>query len=182
MPHSRADDDRAGGVLDAASRPGFTTEEEVHAMRRRIATLAAMSVFALALSAAPALAGSPAIHLSWDAASNNPPIHCGPNTYTITSGNIDAVMHEGASASGNLTFAETVRPSNVVVQDQNLVSYRTVGAEHFGGTINIKTGQSQDITVFKLRVVGTGDSLNIILRTMPNGDFRSFGPGTCSLD
>ena len=32
-------------------------------MRRRIATLAAMSVFALAFSAAPALAGSPAQHV-----------------------------------------------------------------------------------------------------------------------
>jgi hypothetical protein len=150
-------------------------------MRRRIATLAAMSVFALALGATPALAGSPAVHLSWDAASNNPPIHCGASTYTVMSGTIDAVVHQGASASGNTNYAATFRSSNVVVQDQNLVSYRTVGAEHSGVTFNITTGRSQDIVVFKLRVVGTGDSLNVILRTMPNGDFNIFGPGTCSV-
>ena len=150
-------------------------------MRRRIATLAAMSVFALALGATPALAGSPAVHQSWDAASNNPPIVCGANTYIIMSGTIDEVMHAGASASGNLNFAATVRATNVVVQDQNLVSYRTVGAEHFGGTINTRTGGSQDITVFKLRIVGTADSINLVMRTMPNGDFNIFGPGTCSV-
>lgn len=151
-------------------------------MRRRIATLAAVSVFALALGAAPALAGSPAVHLSWEAAPANPPIHCGPNTYTIVSGYIDAVMHEGTSASGNLNFAGTVRVSNVVVRDQDLASHRTVGAEHFGATVNATSGGYQDITVFKLQIVGTGDSLNVVLRTMPNGEFHSFGPGTCSLD
>ena len=109
MRPSTADDDKGGGVLDAAPRPVPTPEEEVHAMRRRIATLAAVSVFALALGAAPALAGSPAVHLSWEAAPANPPIHCGANTYTIVSGYIDAVMHEGTSASGNLNYAGTVR-------------------------------------------------------------------------
>ena len=150
-------------------------------MRRRIATLAAMSMFALALGATPALAGSPAVHLSWDAASNNPPIHCGANTYIIMSGTIDEVMHAGASASGNLNFAATVRATNVTAEDQNGNLYPVVGAEHFGGTINTRTGRSQDITVFKLRVVGTGDSINLVMRTMPNGDFNIFGPGTCSV-
>jgi hypothetical protein len=148
-------------------------------MRRRIATLAAMSVLTLALGVTPALAGSPAVHLSWDAAPNNPPIHCGANTYTMVSGTIDEVIHAGASASGNLNFAATVRATNVTAEDQNGNLYPVVGAEHFGGTINITTGRSQDITVFKLRVVGTGDSLNVILRTMPNGEFKVFGPGTC---
>jgi hypothetical protein len=150
-------------------------------MRRRIATLAAMSVFALALSAAPALAGSPAVHQSWDAASTNPPIQCGANTYIIMSGTIDEVMHAGASASGNLNFAATVRATNVTVEDQNGNLYVVVGAEHFGGTINTRTGGSQDITVFKLLVVGTADSINLVMRTMPNGDFNIFGPGTCSV-
>jgi len=149
-------------------------------MRRRIATLAAVSVFALALSAGPALAGSPAIHDSWDAASNNPPISCGANTYIVMSGTIDMVMHAGASASGNLNFAATVRATGVTVEDQNFNSYRVVGAEHFGGTINARTGGSQDITVFALTIVGTGDSVNLVLRNMPNGDFRTFGPGTCT--
>ena len=155
-------------------------------MRRRIATLAAMSVFALALGATPALAGSPAVHLSWDAASNNPPIHCGANTYIIRSGTIDEVMHAGASASGNLNFAATVRATNVTVEDQNsnlypYPVYPVVGAEHFVGTINTRTGGSKDITVFKLQVVGTADSINLVMRTMPNGDFNIFGPGTCSV-
>jgi hypothetical protein len=149
-------------------------------MRRRIATLAAMSVFALALGAAPALAGSPAVHDSWDAASNNPPITCGANTYTIKTGTIDLVMHTGASASGNLTFAATVRATNVTVEDQAGNPYPVVGAEHFGGTINARTGSAQDITVFSLLIVGTGDSVKLVLRNLPNGDFRTFGPGTCT--
>jgi len=30
--------------------------------------------------------------------------------------------------------------------------------------------------------VGTGDSINLVMRTMPNGDFNIFGPGTCSVE
>lgn len=147
-------------------------------MRRRIATLAAMSVFALALSAAPALAGSPAVH-GWVAATDSGSIACGATTYTFKSGTFEIVMHFVTSASGNTTFRATYRASNAMVADQFGNPYRVVGAEPFGGTVNAKTGVSQGITVFKFQVVGTADSLNVVLRQMPNGDFNVFGPGTC---
>jgi len=147
-------------------------------MRRRIATLAAMSVLALALSAAPALADSPAFHFSLPATDSGS-ITCGSTTYTFTSGTFDVVMHYGTSASGNTTFRATYRVSNAVVADQDGNLYRVVGAEPFGGTFNAQTGRSQDITVFKFQIVGTADSLNVILRTMPNGEFKVFDPGTC---
>jgi hypothetical protein len=148
-------------------------------MRRRIATLAAMSVFVLALSAAPALAGSPVIRGSVPAAESGS-ISCGSNTYTFQEGgSFDWIMHFVTSASGNTTFRATYRASNAMVADQHGNLYRVVGAEPFGGTVNAKTGVSQGITVFKFQVVGTADSLNVVLRQMPNGDFNVFGPGTC---
>ena len=148
-------------------------------MRRRIATLAAMSVLTLALGATPALAGSPVMRGSVPAA-DSAPISCGSNTYTFQQGgSFDWIMHFVTSASGNTTFRATYRASNAMVADQHGNLYRVVGAEPFGGTVNAKTGGSQDITVFKFQVVGTADSLNVILRTMPNGEFKVFGPGTC---
>ena len=148
-------------------------------MRRRFTTLAAMSLLALALSATPALAGTPAVHGSWSAVGGDP-ISCGANTYTITAGTIYAVERLGVSASGNVSGAETYTVRNLVVQDQDGTSYHAVGAERFGEILNARTGVTTATYVFKFQILGTADSLNVVWRVSPNGEFSSFGPGTCA--
>src|SRR5215218_5075527 len=51
---------------------------------------------------------------------------CEDATYTITSGSIQIVAHEGESASGNENFTFTITPRNVVAEDGdgNVVSIR----------------------------------------------------------
>jgi hypothetical protein len=150
-------------------------------MRRHVATFAAMSALALALSASPALAGSPAVHSSFDAASPSL-IVCGANTYKIVSGTLDVVSHVGTSASGNFNGAFTFTVHNVVVENQaDHKLYDVVGAERYGGTVNAQTGGSQWVDyLFKFRILGTADSLNTIWRTSPSGVDSFFGPGNCT--
>ncbi len=131
-------------------------------MRRRLATLAAMSALALALSATPAFAaGSPATHDSYAATLYPGPIHCGANTYMLVAGTVDSVTHVSISASGNVSFTETITAHGVVAE--NVVThalYRVVGVEHFG--LQANAGSGRETWMFKMQILGTGDSLNVI--------------------
>lgn len=149
-------------------------------MRRLVATLAA--ALALALSASPALANGPAVHFSVPVTGDV--FVCGANTYTITSGTISIVIHEGSSASGNLNITGTITPRNVVAVDEDGNVYSIVGAEWFGGTYNAKTDALQQTFTAKLQIVskggGTADSVNVVTHLSPNGDFNFFDFGTCA--
>jgi len=150
-------------------------------MRHRLATLAAVSalMLAFAFSASPALAGSPAVHSTIDATLQTP-IPCGANTYKVVAGTFSVTNRDGSSASGNTNFMEIFTVRSLVVEDQDGNVYPAVGVEHEGMTSNARTGSSQWILVFKFHIVGTSDSLNLVMRISPNGDFSTFGPGTCS--
>jgi len=148
-------------------------------MRRRIATLAAMSVLALAFGATPALAGNPAQHVSIDATQNDP-IVCAGATYTIVSGTLDVTYRFGSSTSGNTSDRQTWTTQDIVVEDQAHTPYRAVGTIHVGATSNATTGGSEQIYMWKVQMLGTADSLNIVLRFGPTGEFTAFGPGTCA--
>jgi hypothetical protein len=150
-------------------------------MQRRLATLAAASalMLAFALGASPALAGAPAQHMSVDATQNDPVV-CGLNVYTIVSGTLAVTYRFGGSASGNTNATQTWTARDIVVRDQDLTSYRAVGAIHLGARSNATTGGFQQILMWKLQIVGTADSINLVMRFSPNGDFSAFGPGTCS--
>ena len=147
-------------------------------MRRRFTTIAAMSLIAITLSATPAMAGTPAVRGSWSAVGVQ--IYCGANTYTITEGTIYATERLGTSASGNVSGAETYTVRGLVLEDQVGVSHRAVGAERFGETFNAQTGGTRATYVFKFQILGTSDSLNLVMRFSPSGEFSEFGPGTCS--
>jgi len=150
-------------------------------MRRVVATLAAVS--ALALGASPALANGPAVHSSFDPTGSV--FVCGPNTYTVTSGTVSVVMHEGSSASGNLNFTFTGTPKQVVAEDEDGNVYSIVGAIWSGFTANAQTGDFQTTFTGKLQIVseggGTADSVNVVFHISPNGDITSFDFGTCVL-
>jgi hypothetical protein len=150
-------------------------------MQRRLATLAAGSalMLAFAFSASPALAGSPAVHTTVDA-TLQAPVVCGGNTYTVVAGTFSLTYHRGSSASGNTNAFDIFIGRSIVVEDQDGNVYPAVGAEHEGLTSNAQTGGSQRILLFKFQIVGTSDSLNLVMRWSPNGGFSAFGPGTCS--
>jgi hypothetical protein len=105
---------------------------------------------------------------------------CGANTYTVTEGTFSEVEHFGSS-SGNTNGIETLTARNVVVVDQRGDSYRVVGVERFGGSANAQTGSSQETWVFKLRIVGTADSINVVVRFDPNGEVDFLDFGSCPL-
>jgi len=149
-------------------------------MRRLVATLAV--ALALTLSASPALANGPAVHDSFPVTGDV--FVCGANIYTVTSGTVSAVMHEGSSASGNGNFTFTGTPKQVVAVDEDGNVYSIVGAVWGGGTFNAQTGGFQTTFTSKLQIVskggGTADSVNIVFHISPNGDINAFDFGTCA--
>jgi hypothetical protein len=148
-------------------------------MKRFIVVAAGVaSLLLFGLSSAGA---APAMHFTEDATGDV--LDCGDTTYTVVSGEIAIVLHEGTSASGNTNFTGTVTPRNVVLQDAagNLYSLR--GAEWFGATTNANTGGFQATFTGKFQVVsqgsGTVDSVNVVEHISFNGKEISFDFGTC---
>lgn len=124
-------------------------------MRRRLATLAAVSLFVLAFGAAPALAaGSPLAHLSFPATDLNAegPL-CG---YTFTSGDVSVVGRDvstGAHVTLHNVFAE-----------QGGASFKVVGSE----TYNDLKGHLTMKIMFVRMGGGIADSLNVVFRAGRN--------------
>jgi hypothetical protein len=162
-------------------------------MRRRLATLAAVSALALALSASPAFAGSPAEHFR-SIPAGGMVFACGPTTLTTTSGTMDYVTRTASSASGNWTQTGTLTLNHVLAVDSNGNEYSVTGAAHFGFSYNAQTGivtgnvdgfdVSQAITTFKFQFVSTGGgiagSLDLVQHVSPNGNYNEFWAGTCT--
>ncbi len=150
-------------------------------MRRLVATLA-VSALLLAIGAAPVLANGPAVRSSFPVTGSV--FVCGANTYTITSGTVSGVTHEGSSASGNLNGTFTGTPTGVVAVDEDGNQYRIVGAVWGGFTFNAQTGGFQSTFTGKLQIVsqggGTADSVNVVLHVSPNGKINAFNFGTCA--
>jgi hypothetical protein len=147
-------------------------------MRRLLTALVAACAFAL--GASPVL-GAGAIHMTEDVTGDV--IVCGANTYTVTSGTLRIVLHEGFSASGNINFTGTLTPQHIVAEDGAGNVYSLVGAFWFGATANANTGGAQSTFTGKLQIVsnggGTVDSVNVVMHISPNGHVSSFDFGTC---
>ena len=162
-------------------------------MRNRVAALAAMSALALALSASPALAGSPAEHFRSIPAAGLA-FACGPTTLTTTSGTMDIVTRTDTSTSGNWIQTGTVTLHHVLAVDSDSNEYDVTGTEHWGFSYNAQTGIvianvdgydiSQGITTFKFQFVGKGGglagSLALVQHISPNGNYIEFWPGSCT--
>jgi len=149
-------------------------------MKRFMLVAAAMaSVLLLGVSAA--VANQPAMHFTQDVTGDT--LQCGDTTYTIVSGEVAVVMHEGQSASGNTNFTGTITPRNVVLQDQQGNLYSLRGAIWFGATFNANTGGFQATSTDKFQIVsqggGTVDSVNAVEHVSPNGKEFLFDFGTC---
>jgi len=150
-------------------------------MRRLTAVLgSAAAVCAFSIPAASA--NSPAQHFVEGATGDI--LDCGSATYTITSGSIKLVLHEGTSASGNTNFTGTVTTQAVVAEDAAGNVYSIRGTEWFGGTLNAQQGTFQDTFTGKLQVVAKGsgrvDSVKVTQHiTFVNGNIKEFDFGTC---
>lgn len=150
----------------------------------RRALLILLCAALLAFGAGPALASGPAFHFTEDVSGDV--IVCDTQTYTITSGHIKVVIHEGSAAQGNQNFTGTITPVKVVAEDQAGNEYSVVGAFWFGGTFNANTGGFQETFTGKLQIVaeggGTVDSVNLTfhLTAQPNNFvLNEFDFGTC---
>lgn len=162
-------------------------------MRSRVATLTTMTALALALSASPALAGTPVEHLLSIPANTMPGFTCGAATLQITSGTYDYVTRSSETTSGNWSMTGTVTLNQVVAVDQVGNMYRVVGSAHFGFTYNAQTGVvngndghdfSEGVTTFKFHFLGQdggiAGSLNFIEHGSPNGRYVELSPGSCT--
>jgi hypothetical protein len=145
-------------------------------MKRHVVALAAMSMLALSLGAAPVSAGAVQhfTFLATEAGNADDPsgpmvLTCGSNTYTATAGWFSIVTRD-PSLAAHMT-AHGVRAVN-----QDGAAYRVVGAE----TYNDPAGRLTAKLVFVGRAGGIADSINIVLRANDDGSLR-FGHdrGTC---
>ena len=129
-------------------------------MRRRLATLAAMSMFALALTASP-VAASPMIKVTLPAKDTlEPAFMCG---YSVTSGEVTVVSRDPSTAA-HVTL-------NNVVATRDGASYKVVGVE----TYNDLKGHLTIKVMFIGKGGGIADSINVVFRAgrnfaAPGGD------------
>lgn len=99
---------------------------------------------------------------------------CQGATYTVTSGTIDTVIHEGSSSSGNENFTGTVTTDSVRLIDAAGNAYRLRGAVSFGATANDQ--QQSGIKRFTIRLTIVGES-GVAERIAIAGHFSSDGSG-----
>jgi len=149
---------------------------------RRVTAVLGSAAAVCAFSIPAASANSPAQHFVENIAGDV--LDCGSASYTITSGSIKLVLHEGTSASGNTNFTGTITTQAVVAEDAAGNVYSIRGTEWFGGTLNAQQGTFQDTFTGQLQVVAKGsgqvDNVNVTQHiTFVNGNVKEFDFGTC---
>ncbi len=152
---------------------------------RAAAALASGMTF-LGVVAGPVSASQPAFHSMEDVTGEV--FTCTSTSYTITSGSIKIIIHEGESETGNLNFTGTVTPVDVVAEDPAGNEVAIVGAAWFGGTVNVSRETEQFWDTEKLQVIdqsgGTIDSVNTtFFIQFVNGEptnVKDFDFGTCA--
>jgi hypothetical protein len=149
---------------------------------KRALMVAALGALGIVLGAGSALGSGPAERVTVPVAGDE--FVCEDATYTITSGSIQIVEHEGESASGNENFTFTITPRKVVAVDGdgNVVSIR--GATWGGGSFNAQQETGVFTFTDKFQIIqqgsGTVDNVNSTFHiTFVNGNVKEFDFGTC---
>jgi hypothetical protein len=150
-------------------------------MKRLLVGLTA-ALLMLASISGPALAGSPAVHISFDPV--GVVLNCGTNQYTVMAGTIIVVGH---SNDGNVTGHETYRASNVLVQKNGSAGptgplYSMVGSETHGMEAAMWTGGQPAGATYDYQILGTGDSIHMVVHadSSAQGGFYVTSQGTCN--
>jgi len=153
-------------------------------MRRvgRLTAAVASAAAMCAVSIPAASANSPAQHFVEDVTGDV--LECESATYTITSGSIKIVSHEGTTPSGNTNFTVTITTQRVVAVDEAGNVYSIRGTEWFGATENAQQGTFQATFTGQLQVVAQGsgrvDNVKVTEHiTFVNGNVKEFKFGTC---
>lgn len=154
-------------------------------MKRGLWVLAVASCFAVVPSMAAADEG--AVTETFSVVGDQ--FVCEDATYTIVSGEVHFILHEGESASGNQNFTITIAPKGVeAVSSATGETVRIVGAFWAGFTANAKTGGFQGTTTDHFQIVskggGTIDDVqvtsHITFRPPDKLVIKDFNFGTCS--
>ena len=152
-------------------------------MRRTVGLL--IVVGAVMASATAALANGPAEKITVPVTGDQ--FVCDDAIYTITSGEVQIVMHEGSAAQGNTNFTFTLTPRQAVAEDElgNVVSI--VGAFWVGVAFNANTGGEVATLIDKFQLVsqggGTVGNVNVTFHvTVQPNNFvlNDFNFGNCS--
>lgn len=152
-------------------------------MRRTPVVLVAfIAVMALATTT---VANAPAERFTEDVTGDQ--FVCDDAVYTITSGEIRIVVHEGSAAQGNQNFTLTLTPQKVVAEDELGNPVSIVGAFWVGGAFNANTGGEVFTLTDKFQIVsqggGTVGSVNVTFHVtaQPNNFvIKEFDIGNCS--
>lgn len=153
-------------------------------MRRTAVVL--VSFIAVMALATTVLADGPAERLTVPVTGDQ--FVCDDAVYTITSGEVQIVFHEGSAAQGNQNFTFTLTPRKVVAEDElgNVVSI--VGVTWAGGAFNANTGGEVFTVTDKFQLVskgsGTVGSVNATFHVtdQPNNFvIKDFDLGNCSV-
>jgi hypothetical protein len=138
-------------------------------------------VLAAAVAAYPATA-APAQHFEDSVVGDV--FVCATATYTVTSGTLVSVFHEGTSASGNTNFTGTLVPRKVILEDEEGNVYSIAGAVWFGDTSNAQQGTAQGTFTAFLNIISKGggvvDTVQQVGHFGLNGEFF-LDMGTCVL-
>lgn len=153
-------------------------------MRRHLVLLLLALAAVMAVSTS-AFADGPAMRFTEDVTGDV--FVCDDADYTITSGEIQLVIHEGASAQGNTNFTVTLTPRKVVATDGSGNQVSIAGAFWVGGTFNANTGGEVFTLTDKFQLVskggGTVGSVNatVHVTAQPNNFvIKDFNFGSCS--
>lgn len=157
------------------------TESQERGTVMRIAVRVTVLAVVLLASLPAALADTPTIHFSEDITGEvlGP---CVNGTYTVVSGTIEGVLHEGEAASGNQNFTLTLRPQRVVLEDEHGARYTLRGAIWVGGSFNDQTGDEVITAIHSLQVVGAGQGVVDTVRFFErfrNGELEVLEFSTC---
>jgi hypothetical protein len=151
---------------------------------RRTAVLLVAFVVAMAL-ATTVLASGPAQKFTEDATGAQ--FVCDDATYTVTSGEIQIVMHQGLAAQGNQNFTVTVTPRKVIAEDGSGNSVSIVGAFWAGFAFNANTDGVVSTFTDKFQILssggGTVGNVNVTFHVtaQPNNVvLKDFDFGNCS--
>jgi hypothetical protein len=152
---------------------------------RRTAVVLVSFVAVLAL-ATTVLADGPAERLTVPVTGDQ--FVCDDAVYTITSGEVQIVLHEGSAAQGNQNFTFTLTPRKVVAEDElgNVVSI--VGVTWAGGAFNANTDGEVFTATDKFQLVSKGDgtvgrvNATFHVTAQPNNFvIKDFDLGNCSV-
>jgi hypothetical protein len=176
-------------------------------MKRRLAAIAAMSMLALALGAAPVAADEHRGHDGhggrWTVVQDEvtnlttldpalPPVACGSNTYTVISGSVHfRWLMQGTVGSDAIAITDGKGTEDwtmlkVKVVDQGGRVHRVEGRQHVSASWsagqNVDAGpiDSYRLTV-DIHIEGTRDGHHLVARWLPDGSFVIISEkGTCT--